>query len=113
MVQWPAEFPGVGWMGLAPVTHESSISRVGDPEQIKECHLCRGKERREGRIDLGKRSDWQEIEGFDGWRHVSSCLKVGMQLTSREKSLHEEFKEICEDFEIIRIVYARKLATYK
>lgn len=35
-------------MGVAPVTHESSVSRVGDPEQIRECHLCRGKKGEKG-----------------------------------------------------------------
>lgn len=72
-------------------------------------------ERKERREDRSRQEeDWQEIEGFDGWRHVSSCLVVGCSLLLREKSLHEELKEcVCEDFEIIRIVYARKLATYK
>lgn len=52
-----------GWHRMASVMNESRIISVtGDPEQVKQCYLFRG------RRGESEGYTWQKVEGFDGWR---------------------------------------------
>ena len=60
-------------IGIAVVTSESSISRLGDPEQIKNATCVEEREERR-RIDRGKRSTGKKLRDLmvgDMFPHVS------------------------------------------